>query len=206
MFKKDPRIDAYIKNAEPFARPILNHLRELIHEACPDVEETMKWSFPHFVYKGSTMCSMASFKRHMAFGFWKAALMKDGAKLVDTAKSEVAMGHMGRITSLKDLPGDKKMLAYIKEAAQLNEKGIKLPVKTKSAEPKKIETPAYLLAALKKNREAKKTYEGFSYSNKKEYITWLEEAKTEATRTKRLGEAIEWMAEGKIRNWKYLKK
>lgn len=206
MSKKDPRIDAYIKKAEPFAQPILKHIRELVHKACPEVEETMKWSFPHFVFKGSTICSMASFKKHMAFSFWKAALMKDADKFILNAKSEVAMGHMGKIASLKDLPGDKQMLAYIKEAASLNEKGIKLPSKTKTDEQKEIETPDYLLAALKKNKKAKETYDGFSYSNKKEYVTWLEDAKTESTRIKRLEDAIEWMSEGKIRHWKYLKK
>lgn len=206
MSKKDPRIDAYIKKAEPFAQPILNHLRELVHKACPEIEETLKWSFPNFVYKGGTICSMASFKNHMAFTFWKAALMKDANLFELNAKSEVAMGHMGKITSLKDLPNDKTMLAYIKEAALLNEKGIKLPSKPKSSEVKEIKTPDDLSAALKKNKKAKETYDGFSYSNKKEYVTWLEEAKTEMTRNKRLEEAIEWMAEGKIRHWKYLKK
>jgi uncharacterized protein YdeI (YjbR/CyaY-like superfamily) len=206
MSQKNPRVDAYIKNAEPFARPILNHLRELIHKACPDVEETIKWSFPNFVYKGGNICSMASFKQHIAFSFWKAALMKDADQFVLNAKSEVAMGHMGKITSLKDLPNDKKMLAYIKEAALLNENGIKLPPRVRSAEPKEIETPDYLVAALKKDKRAKATYDGFSYSNKKEYVNWLQEAKTDTTRNKRLAEAIEWMADGKIRNWKYLKK
>ncbi|MDF2452588.1 MAG: hypothetical protein K0S26_2092 [Bacteroidota bacterium] len=206
MSKKDPRVDAYIKKAEPFAQPILIHLRELVHKACPDIEETMKWSFPNFVYKGGTICSMASFKKHMAFTFWKAALMKDASLFELNAKSEVAMGHMGKITSLNELPADKKMIAYIKEAASLNEKGIKLPSKKRAIETKEIEAPTYLLAALKKNKKAKDTYEGFSYSNKKEYVTWLEEAKTETTRNKRLEEAIEWMAEGKIRHWKYLKK
>lgn len=206
MAKKDVRIDAYINNAQPFARPILNHIRELVHKACPEVEETIKWGFPHFDYKGNMMCSMASFKQHCAFGFWKAALMKDAEKLVDTAKSEVAMGHMGRITSLKDLPTDKTIMAYVKEASKLNDENIKLPSKTVSKEKKEITTPAYFLAALKKNKEAKKTFDAFNYSNKKEYIEWLEGAKTESTRTKRLADAIEWMAEGKIRNWKYLKK
>lgn len=205
MGKKDKRIDAYIKNSEDFAKPILNHIRELIHKACPEVEETMKWSFPHFDYKGM-MCSMASFKQHCAFGFWKASLMKDAAKLIDTAKSEVAMGHMGRITSLKDLPSNKVMLSYIREAAKLNDDDIKLPSKAKSTEKKELETPDYLLASLKKNKKAKETFDAFNYTNKKEYIIWITEAKTEATRLSRLETAIEWMAEGKILNWKYIKK
>src|SRR5882757_7669780 len=110
MAKKEKAIDAYIARSADFAKPILNHIRELVHKACPDVEEKMKWSFPHFDYKGEMMCSMAAFKQHAAFGFWKAALMKDPI-LTETSKSEVAMGHLGRITSLKDLPSDKKMAA-----------------------------------------------------------------------------------------------
>lgn len=205
MAKNDKRIDTYIKNAHPFAQPILKHIRELVHKACPDVEETVKWSFPHFDYKGSMMCSMAAFKHHCAFGFWKAALMKDAETLVGTAKTEVAMGHLGRITSLKDLPSDKIMLAYIKEAVKLNGDDVKLPSKVASKEKKEIVVPDYLLAALKKNKEAKKRFEAFSNSNKNEYISWFEAAKTEATRTKRLQDGIAWMAEGKIRNWKYVK-
>mgnify|MGYP001546264972 CR=1 FL=1 len=204
--KKEPRVDAYIKNAQPFAQPILKHIRELVHKACPDVEEKIKWSFPHFDYKDGPMCSMASFKQHCAFGFWKAALMKDADKLVEVAKSEVAMGHMGRITSLKDLPSDKVLLGYIKEAMKLNEEGKKVPKKLPAETVKKeLVTPDYLMAALQKNKKAKTTFEAFSYSCKKEYISWLEEAKTEATRTKRLTDAVEWMSEGKMRHWKYQK-
>jgi uncharacterized protein YdeI (YjbR/CyaY-like superfamily) len=206
MAKKDARVDAYIKNAASFAQPIMAHLRKLIHEACPDVEETIKWSFPNFDYKGSIMCSMAAFKNHIAFSFWKASLMKHADKFELNAKSEVSMGHMGKITSIKDLPSDKQMLAYIKEAAKLNELGIKAPSKSKTVPVKEIETPVYLSNALNKNAKAKATFDKFSYSNKKEYIVWLEDAKTETTREKRLAEAIEWMAEGKIRNWKYVKK
>jgi uncharacterized protein YdeI (YjbR/CyaY-like superfamily) len=204
--KKEPRVDAYIKNAQPFAQPILKHIRGLVHKACPDVEEKIKWSFPHFDYKGGPMCHMASFKQHCAFGFWKAALMKDAEKLVETAKSEVAMGHMGKITSLKDLPSDKILLGYIKEAMKLNEAGLKVPKKAVTeTDRKELTTPDYLNAALQKNKKAKQTFDAFSYSNKKEYITWLEEAKTEATRLKRLADAVAWMSEGKIRNWKYQK-
>jgi uncharacterized protein YdeI (YjbR/CyaY-like superfamily) len=203
--KKEPRVDAYIKNAQPFAQPILKHIRELVHKACPDVEEKIKWSSPHFDYKGGPMCHMASFKEHCAFGFWKAALMKDTG-LMEMARSEAAMGHMGRISSLKDLPSDKVMLGYIKEAMKLNEAGVKVSKKViTETEKKELVTPDYLDTALKKNKKAKATFDAFSYSNKKEYITWLEEAKTEATRTKRLADAIEWMREGKIRNWKYQK-
>src|SRR4249920_1912524 len=125
MGKKEKAIDNYIARSADFAKPILNHIRELVHKTCPDAEEKMKWSFPHFDYKGEMMCSMAAFKQHCVFGFWKAALMKDPV-LIENARSEVAMGHLGRITSLKNLPSDKKIIVWIKEAMKLNDEGIKV--------------------------------------------------------------------------------
>ncbi len=207
MGKKNPGVDAYIDKSEDFAKPILKHLRALVHKVCPDVQEIIKWSSPHFDYKNGPMCHMASFKKHCAFGFWKAALMKD-EKLMATAKSEEAMGHLGKITSLKDLPSDKVLTAYIKEAMKLNEDGIRLPSRSKpasDAQKEALKTPDYLVLSFKKHQEAKAVFEAFSYSNKKDYIEWLEEAKTEATRNKRLETALEWMAEGKTRHWKYKK-
>lgn len=201
MAIKDPRIDAYIKKSAPFAQPILTHFRALVHKACPDVEETMKWSFPHFNYKGAMMCSAASFKQHCSVGFWKAALLKDPS-LIENAKAETSMGHLGRITSLKDLPTDRKILSLIKEAMQLNEKGIKVKKVKKSA--KSPEIPAYFLEALKTNMKADIFFQASSNSCKREYIDWIEEAKTEATRTKRIKQSIEWLAESKQRNWKYM--
>jgi len=159
--QKNKLIDAYIAKAADFAKPILNHLRELVHATCPEAEEKMKWSFPHFDYKGEMMCSMAAFKQHAVFGFWKAALMKDPL-LLETAKSEVAMGHLGRITSLKDLPADKKIIGWIKEAMALNEKGIKLPAKTKSTEKKEIMVPDYFEKVLAKSKKASATFNAFS--------------------------------------------
>jgi uncharacterized protein YdeI (YjbR/CyaY-like superfamily) len=202
---RDTRIDNYIAQAQPFAQPILNHLRMLVHTACPEAEETMKWSFPHFDYKGEMMCSMAAFKQHCAFGFWKASLMKE-KKLTANAQSESAMGHLGRITSLDDLPSDKKMIAYIKEAAMLNAKGIKIRKIPPSGKKKVLVVPKYFSDALKRNKKALATFGGFSYSQRKEYVEWVGEAKTEETREQRLATAVEWMAEGKVRNWKYLKK
>ena len=203
MPKTDKRIDAYIAKAEPFAQPILNHLRALVHDVCPDVVETMKWSFPHFDYQG-VICSMASFKQHAVFGFWKASLMKDKT-LMDNAASETAMGHLGKIRSMKDLPSDKIMKSYIKEAMELNEMGAKV-ARTKPMKGRKVTVPASLKKALERNRKASKTFEEFSPSNKKEYVDWIVEAKTEETRDKRVKTAVEWMAEGKIRNWKYVRK
>lgn len=207
MATKSKAIDQYIANAEPFAKPILEHFRELVHKVCPDVEETTKWSFPHYDYKGSMMCSMASFKKHCAINFWKAPLMKGGEKLVEKAKTEQAMGHLGKITSLKDLPKDSELTKYIREAMRLNDEGIKLSPKTRPAKEKKeLQVPDYFAKLLAKNKKALNTFENFSTSNKREYIDWITDAKTEATRGKRMADAIEWMAEGKIRNWKYLKK
>jgi uncharacterized protein YdeI (YjbR/CyaY-like superfamily) len=202
--KTDKRIDAYILNANEFAQPILIHLRALVHAAYPEVEETIKWGFPHFDYKGEMMCRMAAFKQHAVFGFWKANLMKDPI-LHQTAKSEVAMGHLGRITSLSDLPSDKKLIAYIKEAMKLNDQGIKVQKKEKQKDLEPIQTPDYFQSALKKNKSAQKTFVLLSPSCKKEYVDWITDAKTEVTRNKRLTQAIEWMAEGKKRNWKYEK-
>ena len=204
MPDKIKAIDDYIAKSAAFAQPILNHLRKLVHKACPDIEEKIKWSFPHFDYKGEMLCHMAAFKQHAAFGFWKAALMKDPV-LMQEARSESAMGHLGRITSLSDLPPDKKLIAWIKEAVALNDKGIKLP--SKSAKPQKeLVIPEYILKAIKKNKKAWQVFESFPYSHKKEYIIWITEAKTEETRLRRLATAIEWIAEGKGRNWKYEKK
>lgn len=202
MGKKDDRVDAYIKKAQPFAKPILKHLRELVHTACPDVEETIKWSFACFDYKGS-LCSMASFKEHCSFGFWKAALMKDADKL--KSNQATAMGHLGKIRSMADLPSDKIILAYIKEAIKLNDDGIKLPPR-KKAEAKELIIPDYFTKALGKNKKALQGFEKFPPSHKKEYVQWIIEAKTEDTKNKRMATALEWIAEGKGRNWRYEKK
>jgi uncharacterized protein YdeI (YjbR/CyaY-like superfamily) len=199
----DPRIDAYIDKSASFAQPILTHLRDLVHQACPDVEETMKWSMPHFDYKG-VMCSMASFKQHCSVSFWKAFLLNDPKGYIKerAAQGGEGMGHLGRITSLKDLPPDKALLDLIKQAKRLNDEGVKLPSKEKKA-PKELATPDYFLNELKKNKSALAVFENFSPSQKKEYVQWITEAKSEDTRNKRMATALEWIAEGKKRNWKY---
>jgi uncharacterized protein YdeI (YjbR/CyaY-like superfamily) len=193
----DPRVDAYIDKSADFAKPILIYIRKLVHKACPDIQETMKWSFPHFDFKG-TVCSMAAFKQHCAFGFWKQPLLEQGAFPAE----KTAMGSFGRITSVKDLPSDKVMVSLIQQAVELNEKGIKV-AKKKSVEKKELIVPKELTAAFAKNKSAKATFENFSYSHKKEYVQWIEEAKTEATRNKRLASTIELLSEGKSKNWKY---
>ena len=193
----DPRVDAYIEKSADFAKPILLHIRKLVHTACPDTVETMKWSFPHFDHKGM-LCSMASFKQHCAFGFWKQSLLEADA----FPAQKTAMGSFGRITSVEDLPGDDVIIGLVRQAVELNEKGIKVNKKP-AAGKKELVVPDYLTAELKKNKAARDTFENFPYSCKKEYVEWITEAKTDATRDKRLATTIEWLSEGKRRNWKY---
>ncbi len=202
MGKKDPRIDAYIAKSADFAKPVLRHLRKVVHAGCPDVEETLKWGFPHFMYKGM-LCSMASFKGHCTFGFWKEVLLKE--KRGTLAKvDEPAMGQFGRITAVADLPSEKALVRYVKGAAALNDQGVRAPARSKAKKP--LAVPAYFMAALRKNKKAFATFEGFSPSNKKEYVEWVTEAKAEETRQRRLATAVAWMAAGKVRNWKYIGK
>ena len=204
MKNADPRIDAYISKSGEFAKPILKHLRKLTHEACPDVEETMKWSFPHFDHKGM-MCHMAAFKNHCAFGFWKGSLLKDPDRHLKKI-GETAMGQFGKITQLSDLPDDEVLLNFIKQAVKLNDDEVKIPSKPKSKIQKTLEIPVYILDEINKNSKALTTFKNFSYTNKKDYVEWVTSAKTEATREKRLATTVAWLAEGKIRNWKYVKK
>ncbi|GHM99707.1 hypothetical protein WSM22_11970 [Cytophagales bacterium WSM2-2] len=202
---KDKRVDAYIAKSADFAKPILNHLRALVHKGCPEVVETIKWGFPNFDYKG-VFCNMASFKQHCAFGFWKYNLMDDPKGILETRNEGGSMGNFNRITSLKDLPSDKIILDFIKQAVELNDKGVKRKVTVTPKGSKSIKTPAYFQKELNKDKAANDVFQEFSYTNRKEYIEWLEEAKTEETRNKRMAQAIEWIAEGKPRTWKYQKK
>lgn len=174
MGKKYLRIDAYIAKSQEFAKPILEHFRELVHKVCPDVEETIKWGTPSFDYKGP-YCMIAAFKQHCAIVFWKASLMKDST-LMANAKSETSMGHLKKIASLKDLPKDKVLISYLKEAAKLNADGVKLP--SKSKEKKELVVPDCFSKPLKRNKKAAETFNNFSYSKKKEYVEWITEAKT----------------------------
>ena len=203
MVKKNKRVDDYIANSAEFARPILIHLRTLVHQTCPEVEEKIKWGFPHFDYKGM-MCSMASFKHHCAFGFWKNALMKDADLM--SGKNEHAMGHVGKITSLKDLPNDKKIANWIKEAMKLNDDEVKLPVRKKITEKEEIKIPDAFQKALNNNKTAADAFNILSPSHKKEYIEWIEGARTLDTKNKRIATTLEWVTEGKSRNWKYMRK
>jgi uncharacterized protein YdeI (YjbR/CyaY-like superfamily) len=198
MATKDPRVDEYIAKAAPFAKPILIHLRKIVHAGCPEVKETIKWSFPHFEHKG-VMCGMAAFQKHCSFGFWKASLLFEG----HSAAEKEAMGHFGRITSIADLPAREVIIGHVRKAAALNEKRISAPGRSRPRKRPPLKMPAYLTAALNKNPKAKKTFVNFSPSHRREYIEWITEAKREKTRDKRLATAIEWLAAGKPRNWKY---
>src|SRR5437762_11975461 len=174
MASKDPRIDAYIAKSADFAKPILKHLRKVVHAGCPGVEETIKWSMPHFDYKGM-MCGMAAFKEHCAFGFWKADLIIDRDKQAEKS----GMGSFGCIKSLSDLPSEKMLIGYVKKAAALNEAGVKAPGRTQPKKRQPLPMPDDFTAALKKNAKARKTLENFSQSHRREYIEWITEAKHE---------------------------
>jgi uncharacterized protein YdeI (YjbR/CyaY-like superfamily) len=202
---RDKRVDAYIEKSQPFAQPVLNHLRELVHKANPEVEENIKWGMPSFEYKGPYF-GMAAFKKHCVAGFWKSKLLNDPKGLLGERKNQggEAMGNLGCITSLKDLPSDKAIIDFLKQAKKLNDEGVKAERKTKPKQPLVI--PKVLISALSKNKKAKSTFDNFSTTNKREYADWITEAKTEETRKKRLATAIEWMSEGKPRMWKYMKK
>jgi uncharacterized protein YdeI (YjbR/CyaY-like superfamily) len=195
MQHTDPRIDAYITQAADFAKPILRHIRKLVHAASPDVQETLKWNCPHFEHKG-ILLGMAAFKQHCVVNFWKGKLI-----MGEFPDEDCAMGQFGRITSLTDLPGDKTLTGYVKRAVELNETGVKSPTRAKPK--KKLVVPDYFLAAIKKNKAALATFENFSPGCKREYVEWITEAKREETRAKRIKTAIEWMAQGKSHNWKH---
>lgn len=200
MKNTNPRVDEYIEKAQPFARPILKHVRELMHTGCPDLTETIKWGMPHFEYHG-VIASMAAFKEHAVFGFWKQDLIPGMNQYV---KEKEAMGSWGRITSLDGIPPDKDIIGFVKVAAKLNEEGITLP--RRAPKPVVVNMPDDFLKEIRKNKKAFETYEAFSPSNKRDYADWITDAKTDETRQERMKTAIEWMSEGKPRMWKYMKK
>jgi len=196
MAKKDPRVDAYIARSADFAKPILSHFRALVHQAWPEVEETIKWSAPHFDYKG-VLCGMAAFKQHCNFILWKAPLVMGG-------RGNGEGGPLRDITKLSDLPPDKTIIGWVSDAAKLNDQGVKTPRAMKPKKPVKV--PKELTTALAKNKKAAAAFENFPPSHKREYADWIAEAKGADTRQRRVDSAIEWIAEGKSRNWKYEKR
>lgn len=200
---RDPRVDAYIEKSASFAQPILVHLRELMHRACPRVTESVKWGMPFFLQDGIILANMAAFKQHCAFGFWGSEMKKALAQ--DGLKSSDAMGSLGRIENPQGLPADKQLLAYMRLAAELVESGQRKKSIDRPAKKAKQSTPvpAELMAALKRNKVAAKVFEKSSPSFRREYAEWILEAKRPETKNKRIAQAVKWIAEGKSRNWKY---
>ena len=200
MGQRDPRVDAYIAKAPDFAKPILARIRKVVHSASPEVDETIKWGAPAFIHNG-ILCIMASFKEYCALNFWKGALIvtSDGKRASDSA------GQFGKLASVSDLPPDKVLSGYVKDAMRLNESGAKVAKPKPKAKPA-VRTPPILVKALAKNAKARATFEAFSPSHKREYVEWITEAKTDETRQRRVDTAIEWMADGKPRMWKYQKR
>ncbi len=207
----DPRVDAYIERSAPFAQPILRHLRQVVHDACPDVEETIKWGFPNFTRGGLILCHMASFRQHCAFGFWQ------GSRIVeDAAERENAMGQFGRVTGVDDLPAADVLAGYGRRAAELREeeaaakrggkKGSAASAPTKRAPRPELPVPEQVARALDADARARATFDAFPPSHRREYVEWINEAKTDATRERRIAQMLEWLAEGKPRNWKYMKR
>jgi uncharacterized protein YdeI (YjbR/CyaY-like superfamily) len=202
----NPKVDTYLAKTQPFAQPIMTHLRELVHKACPEVEETIKWSRPFFEYRGAILGNMSAFKEHCSFGFWGeeiGAVLRE-AKVLQSD----GMGSLGRITTVKDLPTDKQMLGWIRQAAGFIASGnytspIAARNKVVKAPKASLETPPQFTAALKKDKKAATVFAAFSPSCKREYVEWIAEAKREETREKRIATALEWIGEGKQRNWKY---
>lgn len=202
MAKANLNTDSYINSAPVFARPILTKIRELFHQADPEIVETIKWNAPCFEHDG-LVASMAAFKKHVRLSFFKGDLMGDPKKLFDQTNCS-SMGSI-KFTSTEDFPSEKVLLDYIRRAVQVNIDGKKQPRKRATSRPPAT-VPSDLAYALKKNAKARKTFESFSPSHRREYIEWITEAKREETRKRRLAQAIEWMADGKSRNWKYMKK
>ena len=202
----DPRVDVYIAKAAPFAQPVLAHLRALVHRACPEVVEEIKWGRPFFLHRGTILCNISAFKAHCSFGFWGAEIGR--VLLEDGVLQAGGMGSLGRITSLKDLPPEKQLLGYIRQAAALIERGqgenrVVMARRVVKAPKPPVEAPAEFTAALKKNKAANVAYAAFSPSCKREYAEWIADAKRAETRERRIAQAVEWISEGKQRNWKY---
>lgn len=197
MAGHDPRVDAYIAKAPDFAQPILEHLRAVVHASCPEVEEGLKWSMPFFSYRGAPLCMIAAFKQHCGFGFWLS-------RQVVVDKAEDGMGQFGKLTTVADLPSRQQLACYIRKAVALSQAGVKLSRGKSAAKPAPV-LPPELAAAFrqKQHAAARVSWQAFTPAMQREYVDWIVEAKTDATRQKRLATTLEWLAEGKQRNWKY---
>jgi uncharacterized protein YdeI (YjbR/CyaY-like superfamily) len=201
---REPKVDVYIAKAQPFAQDILAHLRDVVHGACPEIEEAMKWSMPFFTYKGSLLCNMAAFKAHCAFGFWL------GEQVLGTDASGEAMGQLGRITSVKGLPTRTQLTQWVHHAMALTDAGVKNTRDTgaaktpaKKAAAKTVAVPVELAKALQRDAKAKAVFDAFSPSHRREYVEWIADAKKPETKERRIAQALEMLANGQSRNAKY---
>ena len=199
MLTVDPRIDAYIAKSAAFAQPLLAYVREVVHAACPEVEETLKWGMPSFTWRGKILCGMAAFKQHVTLWF------REGRAVVGDEASREAMGQFGRITKQSELPGKRELAGFVKQAMARVEAGAAAPAKKKPAPKPALDVPDDLSAALRRNAKARATFDGFAPGYRRDYIEWIVDAKREDTRQRRIAQAVEWLAEGKTRNWKYMK-
>jgi uncharacterized protein YdeI (YjbR/CyaY-like superfamily) len=198
MSKKDKRVDAYIAKQKPHAQPVLKKIREMVHEAAPDCEEDIKWGAPAFM-QGGILLIMAGFKEYSAVNFWNG-----GHFIPEDRREGAGAGNLGKIYSVKDLPSKKEFGGWVKKAVELAGSGVN-PVKRATKPKKELAMPDYFMSAIRKNKKALATYEQFSPSAQRDYIEWITDAKGEDTRDRRVTQAVEWMAEGKPRNWKYMR-
>jgi uncharacterized protein YdeI (YjbR/CyaY-like superfamily) len=195
MSAVDPRIDAFIAKAEPFARPILSHLRDMIHRACPGVTETIKWSRPAFENEGRVLAVLGAFKAHASLHLWRM-----GEAGERTGKEAEGSGQFGRLTSLADLPDEDELIRIIQATAIVRSEAKPKP---KAPPRPDLPVPEELAVALDRAPSARAAWDAFSPSHRREYSEWIGEAKRPETRAARVAQAIEWLAEGKSRNWKY---
>lgn len=198
MSNHNKKVDEYIFKMADFAKPILTHLRQIIFETCPDVEEDIKWGIPHYAYKGDHLVMMAGFKQHCSFSLYKAELMKD-KMIQESVKAGKKFGYMDKVKDLSELPDKKILAAYIKEAMELNSSGISKPKVVK--EKVEVVAPKEFIEALEQDKIAFSIYESKSPSFRKNYIIWIADAKTDETRQKRIAQSLEWIREGKDRFW-----
>ncbi len=202
MGTRDPRVDAYLRKSQPFARPILAHVREVVHRACPEVVETIKWGFPFFEYEGP-LAGMAAFKAHATFGFWRGSALTG----LESRTGTNAMGQFGRLESVADLPSVRELTRLVKQAMKLNASGVKTAHRPRTVGRKPAPVaPPDLVAALRRNARARATWDCFPPGHRREYVEWIVGAKRDETRRRRVGQAVEWMAEGKPHHWRYMAK
>lgn len=195
----DPRVDAYIAAAQPFAQPLLSHIRATMHRHCADMVETIKWGFPVFTYKGTIVATLAAFKAHASLGFWYGEMVTG-----DTGHDGPGMGSFGRLTVIADIPDDAALCSMIVKSMALVDTGAKPAHKQKPSAPKpEAQVPPALAAALSAHQKAQAVWDAFAPGQRREYCAWIDEAKRDETRNRRVGEAVAWIADGKSRNWKY---